>query len=171
MPTIEWSVRSVRDEEDVHHVRSLFQRYRDWLSDVDELCFKGFDEEIAALPGVYAAPGGTLLLAVFRGDPVGCVGVRPLKQRLPAGRARLKACELKRLFVMETARGLGIGRALLRRALRDAHQMRYEAMVLDTISEKMRPAKTLYEEFGFVPIEPYFDGAPPEIEFMFRRLT
>ncbi len=149
----------------------LFLKYRDWLSEVDDHCFEGFEDEVCGLPGDYALPHGSLFVAVHRGDPVGCAGIRPLKQRLPAGRSRLRACELKRLYVLDSARGLGLGRALLRRALRDAFHMRYEAMVLDTLPAHMKSAKALYEEFGFVRCEAYYDGATPDIEFMVRRLT
>lgn len=149
----------------------LFLKYRDWLSAVDEVCFQGFDQEVSGLPGDYALPNGSLFIAHHRGDPVGCAGIRPLKQRLPAGRSRLRACELKRLYVLDSARGLGVGRALLRRALRDAFHMRYEAMVLDTLPAHMKSARALYDEFGFVRCEPYYEDASPEVEFMFRRLT
>jgi ribosomal protein S18 acetylase RimI-like enzyme len=167
--TIDWSVRAIRDDEDIASAQRLFRSYEKWLS--EPVCMAGFEEEVAGLPGAYGHPRGMLLLGFFKGEAVACAGVRPLGRPLPAGRYRLKACELKRLYVSPEARGAGIGRGLLRRALRDAHAMRYQAMVLDTLPDKMPEAVRLYEEFGFVRCEAYYDNPSPRVRFMFRRLT
>ena len=56
--------------------RALFVEYAQWLK-VD-LCFQGFDGELATLPGAYAPPRGRLLLAGAPGDAFGCIALRPL---------------------------------------------------------------------------------------------
>lgn len=79
------------------------QEYADSL-DID-LDFKGFAEELAALPGAYAQPQGTLLLALVDGAVAGGCALRP-----PA-RNRLCRCgREKRLYVRPMFRGFGTGR-------------------------------------------------------------
>jgi GNAT superfamily N-acetyltransferase len=91
--------------------RAIFREYAGQLG-VD-LCFQGFEEELAALPGQYAAPAGVLLLACVDGQVAGCGGVRPLPEVDYAD-----ACEMKRLYVRPAFRRFGLGR-LLAQALMD----------------------------------------------------
>src|SRR5580658_4390875 len=89
-------------EEDVAHVRRLFQEY--WDSFGFTPCFQNFGRELAELPGKYAPPGGRLGLALVDGFPAGCVALR----RIDAER-----CEAKRLYVKPEMRGRSLGGALL----------------------------------------------------------
>jgi len=58
------------DVADLDVVRGLFNEYAAGLG-VD-LCFQGFERELAELPGDYAPPHGRLLLAWDADDAAGC---------------------------------------------------------------------------------------------------
>jgi hypothetical protein len=57
--------------EEVAMAQGLFREYAEWLG--IDLCFQGFEEELANLPGDYAAPRGCILLAVEGEEYIGCV--------------------------------------------------------------------------------------------------
>lgn len=129
-------------------IRALFLEYQAALS-VD-LCFQGFSEELASLPGDYQAPGGQLLLAWVNDAPAGCCAFRPL-----INCDHLNASEMKRLYVRPEFRGLGLGRLLVEQIMSEARLAGYNTMLLDTLSE-METARSLYQESGFVEVAPYY---------------
>jgi carbonic anhydrase len=149
-----------RTAADVDQVRRLFRAYAEWLQ-VD-LCFQGFAQEVATLPGAYARPAGRLLLARVAGEAVGAVGLRPLE----AGIA-----EMKRLWVEPGFGGRGIGRALADAAIAAARKIGYERMRLDTIPARMPAAQHLYRSLGFLEIPPYYHNPLDGVVMLELRLT
>ena len=129
---------------EIDAVRALFREYADWLG-VD-LCFQGFDEELATLPGKYAPPDGRLLLARDGAAAVGCIGLR---------RVDATTGEVKRLYVRPAARGQGLGGELARRVIAAAREIGYRRLVLDTL-EPMAEARSLYGALGFRVIPAYY---------------
>jgi ribosomal protein S18 acetylase RimI-like enzyme len=128
---------------DVDHVRTLFAEYAASLG--IDLEFQGFAEELASLPGDYAAPRGRLLLATVGEAPAGCVALREFSA---------ETCEMKRLYVRPRFRGLGLGRVLALRVLDEARSIGYARMRLDTMPT-MDAAIRLYRTLGFRSIAPY----------------
>lgn len=128
--------------------RIIFEEYAAQLG-VD-LRFQNFEAELAALPGDYAAPHGTLLLALVDGEIAGCCALRPLDSvDYP------NACEMKRLYVRKPFRRFGLGRQLAEATLDAAKVAGYRHLLLDTLSD-MESARALYVDLGFEDIPPYY---------------
>lgn len=140
-------------------VRDLFLEYAESLA--YNTCFGGFDEELAGLPGDYAAPGGFLLLAREGSRVAGCVAVRPVDT---------ETCEMKRLYVRPPFRGAGLGRALALRAVMRAEALGYRRMCLETLPT-MLEARSLYASMGFAPCAPYYDNSCAGTECFELKLT
>ncbi len=130
--------------------RQLFQELADWYAvEGIDLCFQGFADELADLPGKYAPPAGELLIAWgSSGEALGCIALRPFREA---------TCEIKRLYVRPAARGAGVGRALGGAIVAAARGLGYRRALLDTASF-MASAARLYEELGFRDVAPYYDN-------------
>ena len=136
------------DPQELSAVRTLFQEYADSLG-VD-LCFQGFEAELAELPGEYGPPRGRLLLAWVGDALAGCCALRPLDNcDYP------NAGEMKRLYVRKAFRAFGLGRELAEATLDAARQIGYTSVLLDTLND-MEAARALYTDLGFVEMAPYY---------------
>ena len=152
----DFRIAPVRTPEDLAATTALFAGYAASLP-VD-LAYQDFDGELAALPGKYAPPAGELFLARdAQAAPLGCVGLRPL--------AEAGCCEMKRLFLLPAARGLGVGRALTEAVVGQARAAGYRELRLDTLAS-MAAAQSLYRSMGFEEIAPYYAPTPPGTVFM-----
>lgn len=148
-----------QSEEQVAKARLLFREYEAWLG--LDLCFQGFEEELAGLPGKYAEPDGRLLLAYSDGSLAGCVALRKLDDRTG---------EMKRLYVRGEFRGKKVGAVLMERIIADASHIGYRAIRLDTFPPKMEAAVRMYHKFGFGEIPPYYDNPHDETLYMELKL-
>ena len=142
-------VSPARTTTELTSLAALFRAYAGSLN--IDLGPQGFQQEVAALPGPYAPPQGELLLAK-RGDHVlGCIALKPLAPGV---------AEIKRLYVREQARGLGVGKALIAAITGVARERGYREVKLDTLPQ-MANAIALYTAAGFAPIAPYGSHAYP----------
>jgi ribosomal protein S18 acetylase RimI-like enzyme len=129
------------EERDRERIVALLKAYEAAIG--VSLSFQNFAAELAGLPGEYVPPRGALILAREQSgeELVGCVALRPMPG-VP------DACEMKRMYVRESARGSGLGRALALAVMADARQIGYSRMCLDTLPT-LTAAQTLYRSLGF----------------------
>lgn len=124
------------------------------------LDFQNFDAEVAGLPGAYAAPTGAMLLARSGADGglVGFVAARALP-------GHDGACEMKRLFVRDAARGTGLGRRLAIGIIDRARDLGFRTMHLDTLPS-MTVAQAMYRSLGFRKTETTVSPHPGALYFV-----
>lgn len=96
-------------------------------------------------------PNGYLVLATLHGEPVGCGALR----------CHRDYGEIKRMWVAESVRGLGVGRRILQRLEELARARRLPRIRLET-NRSLVEAQTLYRTSGYTEIgsftsEPYAD--------------
>ncbi|GAA4555521.1 bifunctional helix-turn-helix transcriptional regulator/GNAT family N-acetyltransferase [Planotetraspora kaengkrachanensis] len=90
-------------------------------------------------------PAGVFLLATLNAEPVGCGAVK-LHRDEPA--------EIKRVWVADSVRGLGIGRRMLDELERYAAERGWDAIRLET-NGNLTEAIAMYRSAGYREIEPY----------------
>jgi putative acetyltransferase len=146
-------VRAADGAADMAIVATLFREYQVGLG--VSLCFQDFDRELAELPGAYARPRGTILLAERDGEALGVGALRPLAPGI---------AEMKRLYVRNAARGLGLGRRLAYALAAQARSCGYAHLRLDTLPH-LTAAIGLYAEMGFRQVAPYNDNPLPGVSF------
>ncbi len=148
-----------------HEIAAVGDIFREYALALGvDLCFQDFDAELANLPGDYRAPRGALFTALVDGQLAGCCALRPLDSvDYP------NACEMKRLYVRPTFRGLGLGRQLAEITLDCARAAGYNCVLLDTLSD-MEAARALYEDLGFEEIPPYYHNPIAGAHYLKARL-
>ena len=102
---------------------------------------------IAPTLGQLRRPRGLFVVARLRAEPVGCGGLK-----LPAG----QPAEVKRMWIDETVRGLGVGRRLLAELERRAAEAGAQTVRLET-NGALAEAIALYRSSGYEEIEPFND--------------
>ena len=93
-------------------------------------------------------PAGLFVLARLDGRPVGCGGLK-LRDGVTG--------EVKRMWVAEEARGLGIARRMLGRIEAEARERGLQAMRLDT-NGALREAQAFYRREGYREVEAFNDN-------------
>lgn len=153
------SLVQAESQAQIAHARELFLEYAASLG--FSLCFQNFDKELAELPGDYSPPAGRLLLAELNGELAGCVALHKLEA---------STCEMKRLYLRPNFRGKGLGRILAEAIIKEARQIGYDRMRLDTVEPVMMDAVGMYRKLGFREIASYRPNPMPGTLYMELKL-
>ena len=110
---------------------------------------RGFDPSKGATadPHEVRPPKGAFVLAYLRGEAIGCGAVKHQPD---------KVTDVKRMWVAESARGLGLGRRLLEHLERLAREHGSSEAHLET-SDVLPEAIALYRSAGYVEVPPFND--------------
>lgn len=150
---LKFEIREATGVEDMAIAAALFREYQTWL-DID-LCFQDFEAELANVDKMYAPPRGVIFIASVNGQDIGVGALRPVSDT---------CCEMKRVFVRESARGLGIGKAIIDLLIARGESSGYVTMVLDTLP-KLKTAQAIYKALGFQEIPAYYKNPLPGVVY------
>lgn len=139
-------------------VKELIQEYSGRLG--RDLSFQNIEEELKDPSRKYTAPEGELLVAAEDDKILGMVAYH---------RHSDTRCEMKRLYVRPSARGMHLGDTLVTEILAHAQRAGYREIVLDTIAP-LKAAISLYKKHGFEECKAYYNNPMDDVIYMCKKL-
>lgn len=124
------------------------------------ISFQNLDDELKDPAKKYTSPEGELLVAVEGEDVLGMIAYHKHSDT---------RCEMKRLYVKTSCRGMKLGEKLIEELIAHARQAGYKEMVLDTIVP-LQSAIHLYKKLGFTECEPYYHNPMPDVLYFRKEL-
>ena len=103
------------------------------------------DAEVDTMTASYARPRSSYFVVERDGVVIGGGGVAPLQNGEP------DVCELRKMYFLPAARGIGAGRAMMQRCLDTARAHGFRRCYLETLTG-MDAAQALYKRSGFTPL-------------------
>lgn len=161
-----------RSDEDFAAFAQVCRAYIDWCRKryaslpwfVEEVFgHQSLDAELVDLAQKYGPPWGRTLPIRRNGAVVGGGAYRRMAE---------DACELKRLFLTDAARGDGLGRQLTEALITAARSDGFATMRLDT-GDRLTEAIAMYRGMGFEHVAPFHDYPAhllPHLVFMERGI-
>lgn len=165
-------IGEARSDEEFAAFAEVCRAYVDWCREryaslpwfVEEVFgHQALDAELMDLAQKYGPPLGRTLLISLNGVVVGGGAYRRMAE---------DACELKRLFLTDAARGHGLGRQLTEALIAAARSDGFVTMLLDT-GDRLTEAIAMYRAMGFEHVAPFHDYPAhllPHLVFMERRI-
>ena len=104
---------------------------------------QGADAELMSMPGSYSDAGGVCLVVVDNDDSiVGVLGMMPVSDQM---------VELRKMYLLPSTRGHGVGRCLVEYAINWARAAGFAQIELETAAA-LKAAIALYQKMGFQPM-------------------
>jgi DNA-binding MarR family transcriptional regulator/N-acetylglutamate synthase-like GNAT family acetyltransferase len=149
-------IRIVRVEPTTPEARWCVAQY---FAELDRRFEQGFDpgQSIPADDADMLPPRGAFLVASVEGEPVGCGAVKTLAPGVGS---------LKRMWVAESARGLGLGRRVLAALEEEARALGLTTLRLET-NRALTAAIQLYRSAGYIEVPPF--NADPYANHWFEK--
>lgn len=142
----------------IQQIKKLIIEYAKRLG--RNLSFQNLDDELKDPAKKYTSPEGELLVAVEGEDVLGMIAYHKHSDT---------RCEMKRLYVKPSCRGMKLGEKLIEELIAHARQAGYKEMVLDTIVP-LQSAIHLYKKVGFTECEPYYHNPMPDVLYFRKEL-
>ena len=110
------TLKEVQSDYEYEIANTLFREYAIHIG--IDLSFQNFDKELIELEKQYSRPNGVIFI-VYNEDenPIGCFGIRKFTASI---------CELKRMYLKKEARGIGIGKKLILKAIEISKELKYK---------------------------------------------
>jgi len=126
--------------------RSCLEKF---YAEVDQRFEAGFDpaRSLPAPASDFVPPRGAFLIASVDGRSAGCGGVRRISPRTGS---------IRRMWVAEEVRGMGVGRRLLTALEAEAERLGFRVVRLET-NRALREAIALYRTTGYREVPPFND--------------
>lgn len=133
-----------------------------YFAELDRRFAGGFDPALSlpAEEGELVPPGGVFLVARSEGEPLGCGAVKATGAGVGS---------LKRMWVADGARGLGLGRRLLAALEAEARELGLKTLRLET-NGALTAAIALYRSAGYVEV-PAFNTDPYAHHWFEKRIA
>lgn len=109
------------------------------------------DAEVDTLYQAYAQPRSAYFVVDRDGQILGGGGVAALENAEP------EVCELRKMYFLPQARGIGAGSAMMKRCLEAARSFGFRRCYLETLTG-MDAARALYRRSGFTPLDAPMGG-------------
>jgi DNA-binding MarR family transcriptional regulator/GNAT superfamily N-acetyltransferase len=121
----------------------------EYFAELDRRFDTGFDPAQSTLPDAddLRPPAGLMLVASLRAEPIGCGALR-FHDDQPT--------DIKRMWIAESARGIGLGRRLLEALEASALQRGSSVVRLET-NRSLSEAISMYRSAGYVEVDAFND--------------
>jgi len=161
------------DEDDAALIADLSRRTfyetfaaQNTKADMDKFMEEQFSREL--LIDQVSEPGNTFLLAFMDDQPAGYA--RLTESENPASLGKANALEISRIYVVNTAIGTGIGKALMEECIQVAVQRNKEVIWLGVWEHNTR-AISFYKKFGFSQFDTHLFilGNDPQTDWLMKK--